>query len=1019
MVNQTIKVYFFNEFNFYRDDELIAPKLWPRRKVQTLFKVLALARGQVFTQEQLIDLLFPDLDPDKARQNLYNRISELRNFLEPKREKRTSSQFILRAGEHEYSFAKDAPCWLDTEAFLELATAGHDMLQSQHWGQALNSFQQALDLYQDDFLIEDLYEEWTLPHREYFQQEHLKILQAMGECHFQMGSFDLATNAYTQALEKSPTDEALYRCLMEAYALDGKTPKAIEVFRDCEQILQKQFGIEPNTDTQKLYHKIKNAEMGEPEKAVFHNLPLATTAFIGRKKELKDLDTLIGTSESRILTLVGPGGIGKTRLSIQAALASLNKFKDGVYFVDLSAIDQFELIINSIASVVSFTFKGEQDPIAQLAAYFQNKKVLIVLDNFEHVIEGAETIAGLLEQSSQLHLLITSRTRLRLKGEATFEVPGLALNNNDDSSTDQQEALQLCMDCIQRVDPTFKLDHHTIPHLRKISDLVQGMPLAIELAMAWIRFLSIEEIAKEIESSANFLESDFRDLPERHQSLKAVFHSSWTLLSDQAQEGFMRLSVFRGGMTREASNEISGTNLSTLSMLINNSLLKRTKTGRFEFHELLRQFAEAQLEENEQIRLRGHHLDYYSKFATSANEKKQTPEQKNWLDKLDADYDNLRAALGWSIQSKQKDGTLSLVCDLSWYWNTRGLFKEGGSWINQALNLYDDPSSSLFAKGLLWKGTLSLYQGLYEVAQSCLEQSLSICKNNKDASGQAFALNGLGLIHHFQGDFSTALKFQEQSFEIRKMLGNKIDLAETYNNLAIIHHYRGNYTKAKNFHHQSYAIRKEVGDLNGIARSLGNLANIALDQGDIELAQKNYHACLEIGREIGDQRIITTSLGNIGEVFRSQKQYDKAKSYFKEKLTLDQNMRDRKAEASSHHSLGNVLSNLNDIELAFEHYQESLRMADEIGDKRMVLKNIMIYIKTIENHASATVLFGAYQTHHEQLEAGHSPDELKEIKKTKTHFIKSLGKDRFEQAYEKGAELSWKKMINTVLIPSD
>ncbi len=1019
MSQQEIKVLLFKNFEFYQDDELVLPSAWPRRKVQSLFKILVAGRGQTYTQDQLIEWLFSELDPAKARQNLYNRISELRQFLEPKRDKRAPSKFILRAGDHEYSFSKEAPCWIDTEVFMDLSKSGHEMKQSQHWGPALECFEQALDLYQDDFLLDDLYEDWSQPYRQYFQKQFLKVLQSVAECHFHMGAYGNAAEAYEQAIEKSPTDEALYRCLMEAHALAGSNSKAVEVYQSCVQTLKKHFDIEPNEETVSLYLRIKNEDLVTPERAVYHNLPVAPTAFIGRKKELQSLDQLIGSQKNRLLTLVGPGGIGKTRLAIQAATSSLSKFDEGVYFVDLTTIDNPDLGVNLLASVVSFTFKGKQDPLLQLAEYLQGKKILLILDNFEHVIESALTFSKLLEQVPTLHILATSRIRLQLKGEVTFEVSGLGVGEDNAIATDQQEALQLCADCIKRVDSTFTITHHSSPYLKKISALVQGMPLAIELAMAWIRLLPIEEIAHEIESSAGFLESDFRDLPQRHQSLQAVFQSSWSLLSSNEKEGFARLSVFRGGVTREAAKDIADIDLAALSALVNNSLLKRTNANRFEIHELLRQFAEMRLEENEKTNLRKRHLTYFQKLVTSAEAQKQSTEQKQWLDKLDADYDNLRAALGWTIKQHLAEEALSLACALGWYWNTRGLFKEGNDWIDQSLKLDENELSHLYAQGVLWKGTLNLYQGIYDVAQACIEKSFSIYKENEDADGQARALNGLGLINHFQGDFPTALKFQEKSFVIRKTLGNKIDLAETYNNLAIIHHYQGEYSKAKKFHQQSYAIRKEVGDLNGIARSLGNLANIALDQGDIELAQKNYLASLEIGREIGDQRIITTSLGNLGEVFRSQKQYDKAKSYFKEKLTLDENMRDRKAEASSHHSLGNVLRNLDDIELAFDHYQDSLRMADEIGDKRMVLKNIMVYIKTIENHASASVLFGAYQTHHKQLEAGHSPDELKEIKKTKTHFVKSLGKDRFKQAYEKGAKLSWKKMVDTVLIPSD
>ncbi len=386
-------------------------------------------------------------------------------------------------------------------------------------------------------------------------------------------------------------------------------------------------------------------------KPTTHTLPAEPTPFIGRTEELAEIRRLL--DETRLLTLIGTGGIGKTRLALRAASDLHDQFENGVFFVSLAPINSGKHIAQAIAEAIGFPLSTEAAPIDQLLSHLRRRQLLLVMDNFEHLPDGVDLVAKVLQVAPNVKVLATSREKLRLQGETVFNVTGMGFPDQE-SSDDLQahDAIELFLHSIRRVQPELNPSPDDLKQLTRICRLVEGMPLAIELAAGWINVLSPEELAGEIQRGLDILTSEMRDVPERHHSMRAVFDQSWALLDQTERVTFMRLSVFRGGFTREAGQAVTGASLQLLGGLVNKSFIRHDPTsGRFEIHELLRQYAQEQLEETPEdsiIALEAH-AAYFASFMEQRWEHLRDRRQKAALAEIDADLENIRTAWRYRI----------------------------------------------------------------------------------------------------------------------------------------------------------------------------------------------------------------------------------------------------------------------------------------------------------------------------------------------------------------------------------
>src|SRR6266545_4062733 len=395
--------------------------------------------------------------------------------------------------------------------------------------------------------------------------------------------------------------EASHRQLMRLLAFSGQRSAALAQYATCRRVLDEELGVAPEEETTALYARIqRGADVASPSAArPSDNLAAHTplTPLIGREGELAQLAERLEDRNCRLLTLIGPGGIGKTRLALQIASGLRGSFRDGVYFVPLAALNAADMLVPAIASALGFALHGLADPKAQLLAYLRTKDMLLVLDNFEQVLDGADVLSDLIQAAPGVVVLATSREPLHLRVEWLMDLDGLPVPQDvEASSVERSSAVQLFVQTARRMQADFALSPATSPSVVRICQLVAGTPLAIELAAAWVRSQSCVEIARALEQSLEQLATTMRDVPARHRSMRAVFEHSWRLLSDAEQGVLRRLAVFRGGMEADAAEQVAGATSSLLAALVDKSLLRRNGAGRYDLHELVRQYAGEQLE---------------------------------------------------------------------------------------------------------------------------------------------------------------------------------------------------------------------------------------------------------------------------------------------------------------------------------------------------------------------------------------------------------------------------------------
>ena len=387
-----------------------------------------------------------------------------------------------------------------------------------------------------------------------------------------------------------------------------------------------------------------------------HNLPHQSTSFIGRETELSEIDALLADTTCRLLTLVGSGGIGKTRLALQAAANQLPQFADGVYFVSLTPIDSPDVIASAIASAIQLSFFGAKDPRTQVIDYLRDKHLLLLLDNFEHLLDGVDLLTAILESAPDVKLLVTSRERLNVREEWTLALRGLSFpNTSTDLTLEQYSAVQLFVARAHQIQASFSLAVNR-EAVQRICQCAEGMPLALELAATWLRALSSDQIAGQMETNLSFLTTPLRNVPVRHRSLQAVFEQSWRLLTKDEKVVLMYLTVFRGGFDFEAAKQVAKATLSQLASLADKSLIRVDAGGRYDLHELLRQYVGEHLEASEYAdEVRAAHSSYYLNFVAQRDTDIKGKQQQAALHGIRIELDNVQAGLNWAINHQQFD----------------------------------------------------------------------------------------------------------------------------------------------------------------------------------------------------------------------------------------------------------------------------------------------------------------------------------------------------------------------------
>ena len=610
-----------------------------------------------------------------------------------------------------------------------------------------------------------------------------------------------------------------------------------------------------------------------------HTLPSQPTPLIGRASEVRTVCALLGRADVRLVTLTGPGGTGKTRVAVQVAAELLDRFSDGVFFVNLAPIFDPDLVPTTIAQALGLREAGGGPLLEGLIAYLRDRSLLLVLDNFEQVLAAAPIVAALLATSPALHVLVTSRAALRLSGEHEYPVPPLALPDPkrppDLEALSQCEAVTLFVQRARAARPDFQVTAENAPAIAELCARLDGLPLAIELAAARVKLLSPQALLARLGRRLSLLTGGARDLPARQQTLRGTLDWSYDLLDPAERALFARLAVFVGGCSLEAAETVCGADgdlsldvLDDLALLVDKSLLRQVEgpdgEPRFEMLETIREYAAERLETSgdaEEVRRR--HAGRFLALAEQAAPELIGPRQGAWLEWLEREHDNLRAALGWALERDEVTVGLRLAAALGHFWEVRGHFGEGQGWLDRALSRWPDAPAPERAGALSAAGNLAYIRSEYDRAAVLLEESLTLRRALGDQPGIAQSLHYLGRVVHYCQDFERAATLYAESLALRRALNDRYGVAWALNSSAVLARDQGDDERASALFEESLALFRELGHDWGIGLLLNNLARVARDRADWDRAIARCAESLAIFGSLGFRHGVAWVLGNL------------------------------------------------------------------------------------------------------------------------------------------------------------
>jgi predicted ATPase/DNA-binding NarL/FixJ family response regulator len=713
-----------------------------------------------------------------------------------------------------------------------------------------------------------------------------------------------------------------------------------------------------------------------------HNLPAALTPFVGREAERAQVVARLREPACRLLTITGAGGAGKTRLALEAgrALAPTpgveTPFAHGVALIPLALASSEDVLATTIATALGITLSGPDSPAAQVGQFLREKALLLILDNFEQVVSGAPFVAALLQDAAGVKILATSRERLNVRGERVFELSGLAFPDDRRPTTDDRpprssgldptvggqssvvglegyDAIRLFVQTAQAVEPSFELTAETAPAIARICRMGEGLPLGIELAAAWARVLSPDEIAHEIGQNLDFLTSATHDLPERQQSLRAVFDYSWNLLSAAERQALRRLSVFRASFTREAASAVlsfedgdvgsdpakpklkiqNSELLTLLASLVDKSLLRRVGTGstaRYEVLELLRQYAAEQLERaGETAAIAARYADYYGGWLAARTAELRGPGQLAALAAIDAEIEHVRAAWRWAIQHADAAALGRMAPSLFHFYDMRSWFREGAAAFGEASAALASREADQLVYGLVLArhGWFTFHLGQQAEARDLLEQSLAILRGLEARREMVFALNYLGAVYSYLGDYERTRGLCQESLTLAAVIGDQDGRAIGCNILGQAAYDLGAYAEAKSWHQQSLAIEQQTGNRWSMAYSLTNLGKVAYALREYDEARRLLEQGLRTREEIGDVRGVAIGFNRLGDIAVAQGDAAAAGERYAQSLALYREIGNQWGRAASLLNLGRLAAAGQSDAAALRLLQEAMRLA--------------------------------------------------------------------------------------------
>ncbi|WP_309706830.1 tetratricopeptide repeat protein [Armatimonas sp.] len=885
------------------------PTLRSRRGLY-LLALLTLRANREVARLWLAGTLWPDSDESQGLENLKRSLTDLRKALGP------AAELLQSPSKHTLTFRLTSG-QADVLAFDEA-------IQQD----APEALERVISLYRAP-LLEDCYELWVQAEQATRRENYLAAVERLAARKQAVGELAQLVPILREAVARDPLREGLSRLLMTALTEAGSPAAAAEVYRELRSNLLREHNAQPSAELTALYNQIRagatlaitppRPPAPTSRKAPAHyTLPRPLTALVGRENELLAVAQCL--QNACLVTLTGPGGIGKTRLALETARSPQTVPADGACFVDLAPLHDPTHLPQAMAVALGLQETGELPMVEALSAFLRPRSLLLVLDNCEHLLDASAELAGrLLKDCPNLQILTTSRQPLGITGEVVWRVPALEVPSRlgaPEELVERYSALRLFFERARAVQPKLRLTELTVQAAIEICRHLDGIALAIELAAARVKSLSVEQIAIRLDDRFRLLTGGSRDALPRQQTLRALIDWSYDLLPPAEQTLLARLALFREGFSLEAAEVICADGvvlepsaiLDILEQLVDKSLVvkggsRESATPRYQMLGTIREYSRQKQTEEELPSLIERYGDWYNALALDADTNLLGPEQTQWLGVLDTEHNNFRQALVLRVGEPH----LELCASLCRYWFLRGHWSEGREYLAAALTRTDTlPGTATRARALMGAGNLARNQGDFAVAITYFEECLALRRTLGDQRGSASILNNLATVFLDQSDYERAQSLYEESLTLCRELGETAGISRALHNLGMIANEQGDNEHALELYTESLALSRSLGNRYLEANDLHNLGNVAVDQGDYQKARSLLEESLSICRDLKMDVAVTVSLIDLGRIELALGGYSAAESLLEESLTLNQSLGDPRGVAASLNNLGFV-----------------------------------------------------------------------------------------------------------------
>jgi len=950
----------------------------PKRLALLVYLAVAEPRG-FHRRDSLLSLLWPELSEKRARNALNKTLHFLRTHL--------GAEVVISRGSVDVGLDPGS-VWCDAVAFEEALADGRSA--------------EAIELHKGAFLegfhVSEAaeFEHWIDRQRQRIEQVYAAALQDLAVKAAERGDRPAAVELWRKLVELDPSNSRVVIGLMEALESIGERAAALQEAERLATLLREEFDAEPDVEVKAVAHRLRQAPRALPrrrDEAPGH-LPWQPTALVGRERETVRLRQLIEDPTVRLITLTGPGGVGKTRLAIHVAEEVVERFPDGVFFVNLGTLRDAGLVGVTIARTMGNPLEAGADVQDNLRSSLDRRRCLLVLDGFETVLPAADLIADLLEETNAVEIVVTSRAVLQLRGERVFPVPPLHVP--DPESVPQiaelraYGAIDLFVQRAQAVDPEFEL---TVQNRRAVAGIcagLDGLPLAIELAAARVRLLEPSMILSRLGQRFDLLRGGPRDLPERQQTLRRTFDWSYDLLSDPQKRLFRQLCVFVGGCTLEAVRAIcypkgdeESTVLDDLSALVDNSLLRQVPTSgeepRFEMLDTIREYGRRLLADGGELTdLQRAHALYFLELAERAEPGLAGKRQTEWLDRLEPEFANVQAVLDWALEWGEIELAVRLGSALWWFMWLRGHFTEMRWRLDQALARRSLLPAPLQANLLIARGAIAAVDGEHERALALYQEALGVERERLDVRQVTQVLRSMAYALSRQGEYEHAIELLDESL----------------------------------------TLSREMGSPTEVTAALRGLAKMGLHVRDYERAEKLYDEALHLGRAHDDRNAVAWALHGLSEVARHREDFDRSAALLEEGLRVCREIDSKPGIAYLRLASAHVARYQGDLGEARRRYEEALRLLVELGNRRRVAICLfgLAALDVRENALErALILMGAVDPMSEAGEIQLAPVDQAEYERAVIEIRSRVEDEEIERLRQAGREMEIEKVLELAL----